>query len=63
MDVQVRRYAFRGLEVKSRFYLGEVTVATIVPMAYTFDYVKAAKNKYSLSYFKMKKDGALHRPS
>jgi hypothetical protein len=40
---QVRRYAFRGLEVKNRFYLGEVTVPTVVPMAFTFDYVKAAK--------------------
>lgn len=39
-NLQVRRYAFRGLEVRNRFYLGEVTLTTIVPMAFTFDYVK-----------------------
>lgn len=39
-DLQIRRYAFRGVEILNRFYLGEVQMAAVVPMALNFDYVK-----------------------
>jgi len=39
-NLQVRRNAFRGIEVQNRFYLGEVRMDSVVPLAYGFDYVK-----------------------
>ncbi|XP_023340243.1 uncharacterized protein LOC111710394 [Eurytemora carolleeae] len=39
-DLQVRRYAFRGVEITKRFYLGEVKISTVVPMSFAFDFVQ-----------------------
>jgi len=38
--LEVKRFAFRDLEVTNRFYLGEVNVNTVVSMAFTFSSVK-----------------------
>merc|ERR1719458_2094615 len=38
--LEVKRFAFRDLEVTNRFYLGEVSMNTVVSMAFTFGYVK-----------------------
>jgi len=39
-DLQVRRQAFLGLEVEKRFYLGDVKMAVVSPLAFAFSYVK-----------------------
>jgi len=36
----VKRYSFRDLQVKERVYLGEVSMASVVSMAFDFEYVK-----------------------
>jgi len=36
----VKRYSFRDLQVKGRVYLGEVSMASVVSMAFDFEYVK-----------------------
>jgi len=38
--LQVKRYSFKDMEVTNRFYLGEVNMASVVSMAFDFQYVK-----------------------
>jgi len=38
--LQVKRYSFKDLTVSGRFYLGEVNMASVVSMAFDFQYVK-----------------------
>eukprot|EP00092_Neocalanus_flemingeri_P014359 GFUD01015490.1.p1 GENE.GFUD01015490.1~~GFUD01015490.1.p1 ORF type:complete len:381 (+),score=129.70 GFUD01015490.1:77-1219(+) len=38
--LQVKRYSFKDLRVTGRFYLGEVNMASVVSMAFDFQYVK-----------------------
>lgn len=39
-QLEVKRFAFKDLHVLERFYLGDVSMGTIVSMAFTFHYVK-----------------------
>ena len=38
--IQVRRHAFLGVEVQNLFYLGEVKMGAVAPLAFSFQYVK-----------------------
>ena len=38
--LQVKRYSFKDLEVTGRLYLGEVSMSSVVSMAFDFSYVK-----------------------
>ena len=36
----VKRYSFKDLQVMGRFYLGEVSMSSVVSLAFDFKYVK-----------------------